>query len=217
MEFEVARRRMVDNQVRPNDVTSLEIINALGTVPREAFLPAKWRSQAYVERELPISEGRTLITARDFAKLLSAARPATTDIALDVACGGGYSSAVLSRLVEMVVATEADEAATNKAEATLEAAEVSNAAVVTGNPITAAGGQGPYDLILVAHVIEETPQALLDQLKVGGRLATILRSDGVSRGVTFVRTRDTFTQKYHFDAQARHVIPEFARAPTFVF
>jgi len=77
MDFKAARRRMVDSQVRTNDVTDLRLQTALETVPREDFLPAELRDQAYVERELPYAPGRSLMTVRDFAKLAAAAQPAT--------------------------------------------------------------------------------------------------------------------------------------------
>ena len=104
MDFKAARLRMVNSQVRTNDVTDLRLQEALETVPRETFLPSALRDQAYVERELAYAPGRTLLTVRDFAKLADAADPQDGDLALNVAAGCGYSAAVLAQLVDMVVA-----------------------------------------------------------------------------------------------------------------
>ena len=217
MDFDAARRHMVDSQVRPNDVTDLAIINALSTVQREQFLPSSIRQQAYVERELSYGDGRCLVTARNFAKLLEAATPTRKDLALDIGCGGGYSTAVLARLCEMVVAVESDEALAAKAQEIWSSHEIDNAAVVEADLAAGAKGQGPFDLIVIAAAVEDVPQALLAQLKDGGRLATFLMQDGVCRGVLVVRSKNTFTVKPQFDATARAVLPGFEATKSFTF
>jgi len=164
---------MVESQVRTNDVTDLRLQAALETTPREAFLPAGLKEQAYVERELAYAPGRTLLRARDFAKLAAAADPRPGDLALVAASGAGYSAAILAQLVDMVVAVESDETLASAAQEQLAALGITNAAFLTGDPAKGAAGQGPYDLILVDGCIEKRPDALLAQLKEGGRLAAI--------------------------------------------
>ena len=217
MDFEYARRVMVDSQVRPNDVTDISIQTALLSAPREEFLPSTFRQQAYVERELNYADGRSLVTARDFAKLLSIAEPSKTDLVMDVACGGGYSTAVLAQLCEMVVAVEPTEALAEQAQAAWSDQDLDNAVVISTDPTNGAKDQGPFDLIFIASAVEHVPEALLSQLKDGGRLATFLRQDGVSKGVLISRSNQNISCTAYFDATASHVLPGFEAPKSFSF
>ena len=217
MDFKTARRHMVESQVRTNDVTNLQLQTAMEETPREIFLPSELRAQAYVERELEYAPGRRLLTARDFSKLAAAADPRPGDLVLNALCGSGYSTAVLARLVEMVVAVESDEALAGQAQENLTSIGCTNAAVIAGDPWKGAAGQGPFDLIFICGAVEREPEALLDQLKDGGRLAGIRRKGGVSRGVLYTRSGDAFSYTEIFDASTRAVLPGFEAPKTFVF
>jgi protein-L-isoaspartate(D-aspartate) O-methyltransferase len=217
MDYSDARRRMVDSQVRTNDVANHVVQRAFETIAREDFLPPEFAPQAYVEREIVYAAGRSLITARDFAKLLAAMDPRPTDLALDAAAGCGYSSAVLSRLVDMVVAIEPDDALAAHAQDNLEAAGIVNAAVVRGRPEDGSPKQGPFDLILVANAIETEPAALIAQLKDGGRLGAIWRRDGVSKGCIWRKAGSAAAVAEVFDASAAIIAPGFTRKKSFVF
>jgi protein-L-isoaspartate(D-aspartate) O-methyltransferase len=217
VDFEKARRTMVESQVRTNDVTDLRLLDAIGSVPRERFLPTALRPLAYVERELEYAPGRALLTPRDFAKLVSAAAPRAGEVVLDVACGTGYSTAVLAQLCEMVVGLEADEGLTAAAQANLTAVGATNAAVIAGDPATGAPGQGPFDLIFLGGAVEFDPQTLLGQLKEGGRLATLLKSGSVTRGVIYRSSGGTASARAVFDAASRTVAPGFSAPRRFIF
>jgi protein-L-isoaspartate(D-aspartate) O-methyltransferase len=217
MNYLDARRRMVDSQVRTNDVTNPAIQRAFEAIAREDFLPPEFSLQAYAEREICYAPGRSLITARDLAKLLAALDPRRGDLALDAATGCGYASAILSRLVEMVVAVEPDEALCARAQENLEAAGVVNAAVVHGAAEAGAAKQGPFDLILVANAIENEPTALLAQLKDGGRLGAIWRRNGVSKGCVWRKAGDSVAATEVFDASAAVIAPGFMRKKSFAF
>ena len=217
MDYKSARRHMVESQVRPNDITDLKLQTAMETTPRELFLPVELRDQAYVERELEYSPGRWLLRARDFAKLVAAAAPRADDLVLNAVCGSGYSTAILAQLTEMVVSLERDEALAAQAQENLTAIGVSNAAVITGDSVEGAPGQGPYDLIFIDGAIEQRPEKLLSQLKNDGRLATMMRKNGVSRGVVYKRSDDAFACTEKFDAATTVVLPGFGAEKTFVF
>ena len=217
MDFASARRHMVDSQVRTNDVTDLRLQQAMETTPRELFLPADLKEQAYIEREIDYAPGRWLLTARDFAKLVAAAEPRETDIVLNVVCGSGYSTAILAQLVEMVVSIESDQALATSAENNLNEIGQSNAAVLVTDPANGAAKQGPFDLIFLGAAIEVEPTALLSQLQDGGRLATILRKDGVSKGVLYTRRGETVSMVECFDATSRAIVPGFEAPKTFTF
>jgi len=217
MDFAAARRHMVDSQVRPNDVTDPRVLHAFDTVERERFLPAELKSQAYVDREIVYAPGRSMLTAREHAKLLSALAIRPGDLILDVASGSGYSAAVLSQLGEMIVCVENDEALAAKSQDNWSGAGVVNAAVVSADPASGAPKQGPFDVIVIAAAIESEPTALLRQLKDGGRVGAILRKRGVAKGVVWRRSGAAFAAHEIFDASAKTIAPGFMQPKAFVF
>jgi protein-L-isoaspartate(D-aspartate) O-methyltransferase len=217
MDFVLARKNMVASQVRTNDVTDIRLQLALEATQREKFLPPEKAGLAYVEREIEYAPGRRLLTPRDFAKLVSLAAPKPTDLVLDVACGSAYSTAILAALSEMVVGLETDETLAGLAQENLNAIGVTNAAVIVGDLAAGAEKQGPFDLIFIGAAIEIEPRRLLEQLKEGGRLATVLRAGGVSRGVVYRRSGEVFAPASAFDATASAILPGFAAAKTFQF
>ncbi len=217
MNYEAARRHMVESQVRPNDVTDLRIQRAMETIPREMFVPQELRDQVYVEQEIEYAPGRRLLRARDFAKLVDAAEIRAGDVVLNAVCGSGYSTGILASLAEMVVSVESNETLAASAQDNLNSLGFSNAAVITGDPATGAAGQGPFDVIFLGGVIETKPDALLGQLKEGGRLAAILRENGVSRGGVFLKSGAASSFLPRFDAASSAVLPGFERPKEFVF
>ena len=217
MDFAAARQHMVDSQVRPNDVTDPRILRAFETVERERFLPADLKPHAYVDREIPYAPGRSLLTAREHAKLLSALDIDAADIILDVVGGAGYSAAILSQLGEMIVCVEKDEALAARAQENWSGAGVVNAAVISAEPATGAPKQGPFDVIVIAAAIECEPTALLRQLKDGGRLGAILRKGGVAKGVVWRRSAAVTAAHEVFDASAKTIAPGFTQPKAFVF
>ncbi|MEM8936308.1 MAG: protein-L-isoaspartate O-methyltransferase [Pseudomonadota bacterium] len=217
MDFLAARKQMLESQVRVNDVTDLRLQRALAETPRELFLPSELRELAYVERDIEYAPNRWLMRVRDFSKLIGVARPDEGELVLNLFCGSGYSAAILSQLSEMVVAVESDEDLVRTAEENLNTLGLSNAAVIAGAPGEGAAAQGPFDLIIIDGVVEQNPDALMSQLKDGGRLAAIVRENGVSRGVLFRRDGDVSSHKPFFDAGTKAVLPEFAAEKTFAF
>jgi protein-L-isoaspartate(D-aspartate) O-methyltransferase len=218
MDYRAARKHMVDSQVRTSDVTDLRLQAALEDTPREVFLPPPLRPQAYIERDVGYAPGRRLITARDFARLIDALDPNPSDLALDVACGSGYATAVLTRLCEMVVAVERDETLCAKAQENLAEIGADNSAVVTSEPAKGCPTQGPYDAILIASgAIAVEPTALFDQLKEGGRLAAVRREGAVARGVLWRKDGDVVAPRILFDAAVSGVLPEFTAPKRFTF
>ena len=217
MDYEAARKLMVDSQIRPSDVTDQRLLSVLERTPKEEFLPTESRAFAYVEKEIVLSPERALPTPRDFAKLLNALDVGPDDLVLDVACATGYSTAVLAQMCEMVVAIESDEKFAAKAEQALVAHDVGNAAVIVGDPVEGAAKQGPYDVIVIAGVVETALEALLEQLKDGGRLGALVAEDGVVRGVVHRRTGAAVSATRRFHAASRRVVKGFEKPKAFVF
>lgn len=158
VDFVKRRTMMVDTQVRPSDVTKFPIIDAMLSVEREAFVPDALREAAYVGENLTIAPGRVMLDARTLAKMLDALDLQPTDLVLDIGAGLGYSSAVVARMAEAVVALEDDEAMTAEAQRRLSEQGVDNVAVVTGPLVEGAPKHAPYDVILVQGAWRRCPR-----------------------------------------------------------
>ncbi|MDX2308245.1 MAG: protein-L-isoaspartate O-methyltransferase [Hyphomicrobium sp.] len=214
------RKNMVESQVRPSDVTDRRITLAMSSIAREAFVAPELRALAYSDAELPLGDGRTkgrqLLAPRTLAKMIQILSPDPSDIVLDVGCGTGYATAILSRLAMTVVALEEDQGLAQEATRVLQVQGFDNAAVVQGPLTDGYPSEGPYDRILVGGAVAEPPATLLGQLKDGGRLVAILASGGSSRAVTWTRIGTTYSESDGFDAVAP-LLPGFAKSPGFVF
>jgi protein-L-isoaspartate(D-aspartate) O-methyltransferase len=216
LDFAAARRMMVDCQVRTSDVTDLRLIAAMLTVPRERFAPRESAALAYLDADLPVEAGRRLMKPMVLSKLLQAADIGETDHVLVVGCASGYSAAVIEHLAGSVVALEQDAGLAQLAKDNLQALGARNATVVTGPLVGGWPAAAPYDLILLDGAVEDVPQALLRQLKDGGRLLAVVGRPPVSKAVVFRSAGLQSSSRLVFDATAP-TLPGFAKPPTFIF
>jgi len=214
IDFAAARRNMVDGQIRTQDVTDPRVIGAFLDLPREQFLPAGKAGLAYLDLDVTVAEGpnaRRLLKPMVLAKLIQAAGPAEGDRALDVACGTGYSAAILSQLGARVVALEDDAALVRQARKNLGDA----VKVVTG-PLTAGwAAEAPYSVILLNGATEIAPRHLFDQLADRGRLVCVVGANP-GKAMLYVRSGAEVGARPLFDANAS-ILPGFVKAPAFVF
>ena len=190
--FEAMRAAMVDSQLRAVGVTEPRIVAALSAVPRERFVPEARRQVAYVDDAIEVAPGRFLNAPMAFGRLLAAVRVARGERVLLVGAATGYGAAVLSRLASDVVAVESDAGLAETARGMLSAVGVSNARVETGALADGWAKDAPYDVVFVDGAVETVPQALLDQLRDGGRLAAVVIERGVARVTVGVRAGDGF-------------------------
>ncbi len=164
---------MVDTQVRPSDVTKFPIIDAMLSVPREAFVPSTMREAAYIGENLDIGGGRVLLEPRTLAKMLDVLDIKPTEVILDIAPGLGYSTAVLAHMAEFVIGVEDDESRAEEAQSILSEQGIDNAVIISGALAEGAAKSGPYDVIILQGAVEVLPDSLLAQLKDGGRIVSI--------------------------------------------
>jgi protein-L-isoaspartate(D-aspartate) O-methyltransferase len=216
MDFGAARRNMVDRQLRTNKVTDEAVLEALNEIPRERFVPEGLRSAAYVDEDVPLGDGRYLIEPMVFARMLQAAEVQRGDLVLDLGCGSGYSTAVLSRLANMVVAMESDPALARRTSAALADLSIDNVLVVEGPLQEGWPAQAPYNLIVLGGAAEQIPETISGQLAEGGRLVGVEIRRGVGRAMLYLRRRGVVSGRPLFDA-AVPVLPGLMAEPSFVF
>jgi len=219
-DFSTARRKMVDGQVRPGDVTDIRIIEAMLEVPREAFVPESRRALAYLDLDLDVSEAgrakRFLIKPAVIAKMLQAAEIGEHDNVLVVGCASGYVAAVAAKLARQVTATESDAALAATAGDVLARSGWGNVTVRTAAAIDGDQSSAPYDAIVLAGATEIVPERLYRQLKEGGRLVGVFAVGRAQRAVLVTGSRGDFGERALFDAAAP-VLPGLERPPAFVF
>ena len=208
------RTMMVDTQVRPSDVTKFPVIRAMLDVPREAFVPEVLREAAYVGENLVIAPGRVVLEPRTLAKMLDALDIRDTELVLDVGCGFGYGAAVIAQLAEAVVAVEENAGFAAAAQAALVAGGIDNAHVVTGPLAQGAARHGPYDVIVAEGAVEQVPDALLAQLKEGGRIGCLFMEGALGTCRIGYKHGGAISWRAIFNASAP-VMPGFAKAQEF--
>lgn len=208
-DFAAAREAMVENQLRPQGVTDAAVLDAMGRIPRERFLPSHTRPLAYVDRAVGIGAGRFLVAPAVLGQLLAQVAPQRGQRALVIGAGTGYSAAVLAAIGAEVTAVES-------APELIEAARQEGIAVTEAPLETGCARDGPYDLILIDGAVEFVPDAIVDQLADGGRLGTAIVDRGVTRLVVGRKVGKAFGYLSIGDAGVP-VLPGFSRPKAFIF
>lgn len=170
MNFEKARFNMVEQQIRPWEVLDPDVLDLLMSVKREEFVPAAHRELAFADVEIPIGCGQVMLKPVIEGKVLQALRPAKPDQVLEIGTGSGWFAALLAARAEWVRTIEIEPELVKLASANLARNGVDNVVVVQGDGIAGWPDRAPYDIIVVSGGLPFVPQALLEQLKVGGRL-----------------------------------------------
>lgn len=222
MDYAAARTKMVDNQIRTTDVTSHSVLTAFLSVPREAFVSAEMKPLAYIDEDMqvaPAANGnpaRYIMEPSPLAKLLQLAAITKDDVVLEIGCGAGYAAALLSLLAGSVVATESDETLLAKGSEKLSELGYDNVAVVSARLEEGYPAEGPYDVIFVNGSIEQVPDALLSQLREGGRMVAVVGYGNAARARLYVKNGGITSYTEYFNAAVKP-LPGFRKAAEFVF
>jgi protein-L-isoaspartate(D-aspartate) O-methyltransferase len=218
LDYAQARRLMVDCQLRTFDVNSVTVLDAFEDVPRERFVPPGREDFAYIDQTLSLDGGggdvRPMPAPMMLARMIQALDLEAGAKVLDVGTGYGYAAAILRHLGADVVAVESS--ATLAAGARERLGDRTGIAVVEAPLEAGAPEAGPYDAILVNGRVEVRPQALLEQLKEGGRLVCVFGPPRAAKATLFVRTGDAFGARPLFDASLPG-LGAFATANAFAF
>jgi len=213
LNFEQMRQAMVASQLRTTAVNDPRVVAAMGTVPREHFVPAENAAIAYIDRPIPLGAGRALNPPMTTGRLLTEAHPRHEDRALVIGGATGYAAALLAELVSSVISLEEDKVLLEGARKT---SLPSHVAVVEGSLAAGWKKKAPYDLILIDGAVEYVPQPIIDQLADGGRLAGAILDRGVARLSIGRRSGKGFGLIAFADAEAAP-LPGFSRPRGFSF
>lgn len=211
-----SRISMVDNQIRPADVTNYALLSAFLNVPREIYVPNDQAALAYGEHEVAISSDRKMMTPRCLGRIVESVTPKATDEVLLIGAGLGYEAAIIGALTQTVIAVESDKKLAKKAEENLTSQGVDNAIVVEGKLQAGAPKSGPYDIVIFNGAVQEVPKAILDQLKPNGRLLTILEKDRVYAAYLMQMRNGHSASELLFHASAP-ILSKFTKKAEFEF
>jgi len=217
MNIEQARFNMIEQQIRPWDVLDPGVLALLSVVHREDFVPAAYRSMAFVDTQVPLPNGQSMLEPKVEARLLQELAPQRHEKVLEIGAGSGHMAALLAHKAQQVITVEIDPALAKLAAENLRRVGVFNATVREGNGAEGVPGEAPFDAILLSGSVAQLPQKLLDQLKIGGRLAAIVGFEPVMRAVLLTRVGPAeFQRREVFDTVAPRLVG-FDEPPKFKF
>ena len=215
--YDEARLKMIENQLRPNKVTDERVLDAFGRIRRELFVPPMLRGVAYVDDDLPLGSGRSLMQPMVAARLLQAAAVQPKDAVLVVGAGVGYEAALLSLLARGVVALEENPDLARSGRSALVDHRIASVSYVEAPGAAGHRQRAPYNVILFAGAVGQIPPEIEGQLAEGGRIAVVLRPhEGVGRATLITRTGGVLAPRVIFDA-GTPLLPGFDAKPGFVF
>ncbi|GMV75860.1 MAG: protein-L-isoaspartate O-methyltransferase [Rubrivivax sp.] len=224
MDIETARFNMIEQQIRPWDVLDAGVLALLSTVRREDFVPPAMRALAFVDTQIPLLPGEPggprMLEPRVQARLLQSLQVQRHEKALEIGTGAGFMAALLAHRAQSVVTLESHPELARMARENLRRNGVLNARVVEVRPDEGARGypaEAPFDVILLSGSVAEVPRVLLEQLRIGGRLAAIVGNEPVMQATVFTRTSQAaWSQQAMFQTLAPR-LQGFAEKPAFSF
>lgn len=187
-DFELARARMVERQLRARGIGDERVLAAMGAVPRELFVDDRLRRRAYADSALPTGDGQTISQPWIVAAICQGMKLAGPEKVLEVGTGSGYSTAVLASLAQVVVSVERFPALAQAASERLAELGVANAEIRVGDGSTGVPELAPYGAIAVHATAPAPPPSLLAQLEIGGRLVAPIAEGRTDMLVCFTRT-----------------------------
>lgn len=217
MNVEQARFNMIEQQIRPWDVLDPSVLSLLAVVKREDFVPTKYRAAALMDLEVPLPGGQVMLAPRVEARLLQELGLQRHEKVLEIGTGSGFMAALMAHKAQQVVSYEKRAELASMARENLRHAAIMNVEVRQGDGANGDAGRGPWDAILLSGSVAEVPQALLQQLKVGGRLVAVVGDEPVMRALRVRRVSERdFRTEVLFDTVAPR-LEGFAKPTGFHF
>lgn len=187
---EQARFNMIAQQIRPAEVLDDHVLNAMTEVPREAFVPEKYKDLAFSDINVDIGNGEIMMKPIMEARLLQALQVKRTDKILEIGTGSGYFTALLARLGSHVDSVEIEPDFTRQAQDRLAKQHIKNVTLIEGDASRGWKQGGPYDVIAITGSIPILPESFQQKLAVGGRMVVITGSSPVMETLLITRVAD---------------------------
>ncbi len=221
LNFEQARYNMIEQQIRPWDVLDSQVLQLLSVVKREDFVPLAHKALAFVDMQIPLPPqthaSQCMLEPKVEARLLQELAVQNHETVLEVGAGSGHMAALLAHRAQRVISLEINPELARTARANLQQAGIHNAEVREADAAQGIAAEAPFDVIVLSGSVAMVPQALLAQLKVGGRLATIVGEDPVMRATIVTRVGDNDWRTLQpWDTLAPRLM-NFPELPAFVF
>lgn len=201
--FTLARSNMVKNQLMTHHVNDERVLDAMLETPRHLFVEGKWQTVAYSDGRLPLENNRTMASPNLQARMFQALELKGKEAVLDIACGTGYTTAVLAKLCGYVFAVESVSSLAVKAAHNISYLRHDNVAVKHADILEGAQDAMPFDAILVNGAVEGIPERLVTQLRVGGKLVAVIKyPSGICKVVRFDKYANNIGKVELFDGYA---------------
>ena len=194
--LEQARYKMIEQQIRPWNVRDAQVLELLSLVRREDFAPQAYKALAFVDRMIPLlapadaamQNGQCMLEPKVEARLLQDLHVQRQDKVLEIGAGSGYMAALLAARAQRVITLEINPELAQLARGNLLRNGAGNVEVREADGAKGLPSEAPFDAIVLSGSVAEVPPALLEQLKVGGRLAAIVGFEPVMRTTIITRT-----------------------------
>ncbi|MDB5762057.1 MAG: protein-L-isoaspartate O-methyltransferase [Herminiimonas sp.] len=194
MNIEQARFNMIEQQIRTWDVLDQDVLDLLLVVKREAFVPAAFKSLAFVDTEIPLPCGENMLTPKFEARILQEAAIKKHEHVLEIGAGSGYMAALLAYKARHVTTVEIEPALKTLAEKNLSGYGVANVDVALGNGAfgwpASDHGSPPYDVIVISGSMPLLPETFLQQIKIGGRILAVIGEAPIMSAQMITRVSD---------------------------
>lgn len=216
--FYQARKVMLESQIRPNKVIDELVLSAFLDIPREIFVQKSMRDIAYIDEDLPLSNGRYLIEPMVLARMVQSLELKVSDNVMIIGVGTGYSTAIISKIVTSVIGVESRSPLIQKAENNLAQLEITNTVLFKERLQEGYSKEAPYNAILIDGGVSDVPSSILNQLADDGKLVSIYRSENtvVGEASIWMRSGKKFSRTCLFNAQVP-TLEEFKEKQEFLF
>jgi protein-L-isoaspartate(D-aspartate) O-methyltransferase len=214
---EQARFNMIEQQIRPWNVSDSAVLGLLSSVKREDFVPLAQKSLAFNDMVIALPGGQAMLAPRVQARLLQDAAIQPADKVLEIGTGSGFMAALMAKQAQRVISLEINPEIADLARANLQRAGISNVEVRLADGAKGTPAEAPFDVIMLGGSVAEVPKTLLDLLKVGGRLVAIVGDEPIMHAQTITRTSDTnFTVSSKWEDNTPRLV-NFPQPSTFKF
>jgi protein-L-isoaspartate(D-aspartate) O-methyltransferase len=185
--FALARQKMLEQQLRPWQVLSPQVLDLFGRLPREQFVAPEQRALAYADLRLPLPEGQQMLEPKEDARILQALAVRRQEVALEVGTGSGFFTACLASQAALVHSVDIFPTFKYLAQSRLQALELNNVILRTADAAQRYEAQSRYDVIVLTGAVYQVPEFYRQALSVGGRLLAIVGEAPAMQVTLFTR------------------------------